>query len=144
MGTPYICKQSIIINVAPSRVWEALVTPALIKQYLFGTEVQTDWKVGSPITYTGVWEGETYLDKGTITEIVPGKLLMTTYWSSMSNQPDEPQNYKNIIYEVKSDHGKTLLTVTQDNNGSEEEKNHSEQNWKMVLESLKNLLEKGK
>jgi uncharacterized protein YndB with AHSA1/START domain len=35
---------------APASVWEALVNPELIKQYLFDTEVTTDWNVGGPIT----------------------------------------------------------------------------------------------
>ncbi len=55
-----------IINASSSRVWEALTDPKLIKQYLFGTEVSTDWKVGSPITYRGVWNGREYEDKGRI------------------------------------------------------------------------------
>ena len=39
-------------------VWEALTSPQMIQQYLFGTQVTTDWQVGSPITYRGVWQGK--------------------------------------------------------------------------------------
>ena len=83
MNTNHIAKQSVTINAPAAKVWEALVNPAMIKQYLFGTEVQTDWKVGSPIIYKGTWEGKDYLDKGTIIDLVPGRLLLTTYWSSL-------------------------------------------------------------
>ncbi len=144
MSTNHIAKQSVTINAPAAKVWEALVNPAMIKKYLFDTEVHTDWKTGSPIIYKGVWEGKDYLDKGKIIEIVPGKLLITTYWSSMSGMPDAPENYKNIMYKLIPEKQGTVLVITQDNNASEEEKNHSEQNWKMVLNSLKELLESDK
>ena len=56
-------KTSIIINAPAAQVWKALTDPAIIKQYFFGTNVETDWKKGSPITWTGEWEGKTYQDK---------------------------------------------------------------------------------
>ncbi len=141
MNTNHIAKQSITINAPAVKVWEALVNPVMIKQYLFGTEVQTDWKVGNPIIYKGTWEGKEYLDKGTIIDLVPGKLLLTTYWSSLSGLPDAPENYKSITYELKPEKQGTRLNITQDNNATAEEKNHSEQNWKMVLNGLKELVE---
>jgi uncharacterized protein YndB with AHSA1/START domain len=76
-------KATITINAVRSKVWDALTIPKLIKQYMFGTDVKTDWKVGSPITYSGTWEGKTYEDKGKIIQIVPGKLLVSTFWSSL-------------------------------------------------------------
>jgi hypothetical protein len=33
------------------------------------------------------------------------------------------------------------LTITQDNNNSEEDARHSEQNWQMVLGGIKKLVE---
>ncbi len=35
----------------------------------------------------------------------------------------------------------TKLTITQDNNATEDEKMHSEQNWKMMLDGVKKMLE---
>jgi uncharacterized protein YndB with AHSA1/START domain len=137
-----VAKQTITINAPAAKVWAALTTPETIKQYLFGTEVMTDWQVGSPIIYKGVWEGRAYEDKGIILKVIPEKLLESTYWSGMSGLPDLPENYKNVAYELTSDSDGTRLTVTQDNNVTEEEKNHSEQNWGVVLKSLKELLEK--
>jgi uncharacterized protein YndB with AHSA1/START domain len=144
MNTNHIAKQSASINAPAAKVWEALINPAMIKKYLFGTDVHTDWKVGSPIIYKGVWEGKEYLDKGTILDIVPGKLLLTSYWSSLSGLPDTPENYKNIMYKLVPEKQGTVLVITQDNNASENEKNHSEQNWKMVLAGLKELVESTK
>ena len=132
---------TITINAPTSKVWDALTKPDLIKQYMFGTNVTTDWQVGSPITYKGVWEGKPYEDKGKILQIEPGKRLVSTFWSALSGQPDLPENYKTIQYELSKEGEGTRLTVIQDNNGSEEEAVHSEQNWQMALDGIKKLLE---
>ena len=114
----------------------------MIKQYLFGTDTTTDWKKGSPITYRGVWEGKPYEDKGTIIDIVPNKLLHTTYYSPMSGKEDKPENYNNVIYDLKVDHGHSIVTLTQDNIDSEEQLLKMEQNWGMVLDGMKKTVEK--
>ncbi len=132
---------TISIDASPSEVWKALTDPELIKKYLFGTTVTTTWEEGSPITYTGEWEGKTYEDKGTILQVIPEKLLKSTYWSSMSGTEDKPENYATVTYEIEPDGESITLTITQDNNLNEEAKEHSEKNWQMVLESIKKLLE---
>ena len=141
MNEKYVAKASMTINAPTLRVWEALTQPDLIKQYLFGTQVTTDWKVGSPITYEGVWEGKAYKDKGVILQVEPGKLLVSTYWSALSGLPDIPENYQTVRYELAAEGGGTRLTIGQDNNASPEDANHSAQNWSMVLDGLKKLLE---
>ncbi len=137
-----IATSKIIINVPATKVWEALTTPALIKEYLFGTEAKSDWKVGSPITYSGVWEGNQYEDKGVILKIEPPKLLETSYWSVASGLADSPENYKKVSYALSEQDGNTEVTITQDNNATEEERDHSQKNWETVLQGLKKLLEK--
>ena len=141
MNKTLIAKATININVPTSKVWDALTKPDLIKQYMFGTQVTTDWKVGSPITYKGEWNGKAYEDKGKVLQVEPGKLLVSTFWSSLSGLTDIPENYKTVSYELSAEGRGTNLTITQDNNDSQEEANHSEQNWKMVLEGIKKLLE---
>lgn len=141
MNKTFISQSTIAINAPPSKVWDALIKPELIKQYLFGTEVKTDWKVGSPITYKGEWEGKTYEDKGKVLQIEKEKLLVSTFWSSLSGLADIPENYKTVRYELSAEDNGTRLTITQDNNNSQEEADHSGQNWKMVLEGIKKLVE---
>ena len=87
----FVAKATITVNAPASRVWDALTLPDLIKQYLFGTKVTTDWRVGSPITYTGTWEGKTYEDKGKILQIEPGRLLVSTFWSSLARPTRPPR-----------------------------------------------------
>ena len=142
MENNFIAKASITVNAPAEKVWEALTNPEMIKQYLFGTEAKSDWKVGSPITYTGVWEGKTYEDKGTIIELIPNKLLVSTYWSSMSGMPDAPENYQKVSYDLSSDDQQTTLTITQENAKDQKSADHSGENWKMVLGKLKEVVEK--
>jgi uncharacterized protein YndB with AHSA1/START domain len=141
MKDQFIAKTSITISAPASRVWEALTQPELIQQYLFGTQVTTDWNVGSAITYRGEWEGKAYEDKGEILQIEPEKLFVSTYWSAFSGLPDVPENYKTVRYELTGSADNTILTVTQDNNASQAEAEHSQQNWITVLEGLKKILE---
>ncbi|MDB5221470.1 MAG: hypothetical protein JWN83_137 [Chitinophagaceae bacterium] len=133
---------NISINVAASKVWEALTTPAIIKQYFFGTDAISDWKVGSPLIFKGEWQGKTYEDKGTILEVIPQKLFKYSYWSSMSGIEDKPENYVNVTYELSGNNDATTLTITQENIPDEKTREHSEQNWRKVLEDLKKLLER--
>jgi len=134
-------KENIRINAPASVVWDALTKPELIKQYFFGTYASSDWKEGSPITFQGEWEGKQYKDKGTILRVKPGKLLQYNFWSSMSGIEDKPENYVVITYELANDNGGTSLTITQQNIPTEEMKEHSEQNWRKVMEGLKEMVE---
>ena len=141
MDKKFIAKATTTINTPASKVWEALTKPDLIKQYLFGTQVTTDWKVGSPITYKGEWEGKPYEDKGKILQFDPEKTLVSTHWSPLSGVSDTPENYHTVTYQLSEKDGKTEVTIMQDNNSTEDEKAHSEQNWRTVLDGMKKLLE---
>jgi len=141
MEKRFTAKAGITIKAPASKVWEALTNPALIQQYLFGTQVTTDWQVGSPITYRGEWQGKTYEDKGKILQIEPERLLVSTFWSSLSGLADTPENHNTIRYELSNAVGGTRLTITQDNNATQADADHSAQNWNMVLDGIKKLLE---
>jgi uncharacterized protein YndB with AHSA1/START domain len=130
------------INAPVNKVWQALTDPALIKQWLFGTDTKSDWKKGSRITYSGEWEGKHYEDKGEIIDIVPERLLHTTYFSSMSGKEDRPENYANVMYEITPQNGGSLLSISNDNIDDEKTQQHVKENWTMVLETMKKLLEK--
>jgi hypothetical protein len=112
-----------------------------VKQYFFGTNLICDWKVGSPILFTGEWEGKPFEDKGTVLEYQHESRLSYDYYSAFSGQPDVPENYQIIIYQVTEKNGVTALIITQSNCRSEEVKTHSEANWKMVMDGMKKLVE---
>ena len=131
----------ITFKATAAKVWEGLTNPEWVKKYFFGTNLRSDWKVGSPITFSGEWEGKTYEDKGTILEIDPPKLLKYSYWSSFSGTEDKPENYNNITYTLTEKDGETTLVITQEGVKNEEAKQHSEENWQSVFNGLKSLIE---
>ena len=141
MSKTPIAKATTTINAPASKVWDALTKPEQIKQYMFGTQVSTDWRVGSPITYRGEWKGKKYEDKGKVLQVEPHKRLVSTFWSSLAGLPDSPENYKTVDYELAPEGDRTKLTVTQDNNASQEEVQEAEQNWRTVLDGIKKLVE---
>jgi uncharacterized protein YndB with AHSA1/START domain len=134
---------SITIDAPAQRVWEALTTPDLIKQWFFGVDTETDWTEGSPIVHRGEYQGRPYEDKGTILKIEPGRELVHTHWSAGSGLPDSPENYQEVTWAVSERDGATRLTVGEVNLPSEDAKSVSEQAWSAALRNLKDLLEAG-
>lgn len=129
------------IEAPVSRVWDALVNPDAIREFMFGTTVSSDWREGSPITWSGEWQGKKYEDKGTLLRVQPGKALEYTHFSPLAGLPDRPENYHTVAIELKDLGSRTAVELTQDNNPTEEARQHSEKNWAAMLASLKKLLE---
>jgi uncharacterized protein YndB with AHSA1/START domain len=136
--TGYVAVAETDIDAPAARVWEVLTSPEKLKELWFGAEVETDWQVGSPITWTGEWEGKPYQDKGEILAIEPGRLLKLTHFSPLTGQPDVPENYHTLTYELTGD---THLKLSQDNNASEEEAKHSQGMWEMLVAKVKEAAE---
>jgi uncharacterized protein YndB with AHSA1/START domain len=134
---------SIDISAPPEKVWSTLTEPPLIKQYLFGTETITDWKVGSPIRFEGVYNDISYQDKGMVRENKPFHTLSYAYWSGFSGLEDLPENYAWITYNLLPlEKGKTRFTWTQEGFSTEEGKNHSESGMSALLNSIKEITER--
>ena len=143
-----IVSESIDINAAPSKVWNALTNPEIIKKYLFGTETITDWKVGNEIIFQGEY-GENkehkYRDKGVIMQNVLNELLSYSYWSGFSGLEDKPENYSLVTYRLKSnDDKKTTFTWTQKGYATEEGYQHSLSGMKEFLKQIKQIVENSK
>ena len=134
--------RTVVVNAPPAEVWDALTNPAKVKQYMHGTEMSTDWGVGSPITWQGEWKGQSYVDRGTVLAHEPGRLLKYTHWSPMGGTEDAPQNYHTVTFELAGDGDRTTLTLTQDNNATEAEaETMAENGWAPVLRGLKGTVE---
>lgn len=140
MHTNHQSKYQTIVKAPIDKVWDALTNPEIVKQYFFGSNQETDWAVGSPILWTGEYEGTTYVDKGVVLEFLPNKKLSFSYLSSWSGLEDKPENYLLVSYEVNKTENGTELTITQ-SNYDEEKSKHSEGNWGVVIDGLKKLVE---
>jgi uncharacterized protein YndB with AHSA1/START domain len=109
---------------------------------MFGTNVSSDFRKGSPITWRGEWQGKSYEDKGTILDVEPGRRLSYSHFSPMMGLPDKPENYHNVTIEIAGDDSHTHVVLAQDNNADEKAREHSQENWTMMLEGLRKYVEK--
>ena len=134
-------RASISIRAPIGRIWAALTTPETLKQFFFGADVESDWRVGSAIYWRGTWQEKPYEDKGTVLEFTPPKRLVTTHWSPLSGVPDVPENYHTVTYELEDAGDRTVVSISQDGSASQAEADHSAENWRGVLNSLKSFLE---
>ncbi len=134
----YLAQAEIDIDATPERVWEVLTDPVQLKELWFGSDVETDWAVGSPITWSGEWERKPFQDKGEILEVDPGRVLRFTHFSPLTGQDDVPENYHTLTWTLT---GSTHLTLTQDNNASPEEVEHATGMWTTLLEKVKSAAE---
>jgi len=141
MNKNLIAVASIDIGASRAEVWNALVDPKAIKQYMFGTNVVSDWKEGSPIFWRGEWQGESYEDKGVILRFSPNQALSYSHFSPLTGMPDQQENYHTVTIELSGEGKPTHVTLSQDNNATENEQQHSEENWKMMLAALKKFVE---
>lgn len=136
-----VANASTTIDAPKARVWDALTNPAIIKQYMFGTNVTSEWKKGSPISWKGEWQGRAYEDKGVIQDFEPERRLQYTHFSPLAGLPDQPENYHTVTIELSEDGARTNVSLSQDNNTTAEDREHSEKNWRMMLDGLRKLLE---
>jgi len=110
--------------------------------------VQTDWEVGSPITFRGEWNGQTFEDKGEIVTFEPERELAYSHFSPMTGKPDEPENYHLVDITLGGDDGTTTVTLEQSNltgGVTEEDREHRavfEQNWQDMLDKLRSTTER--
>jgi uncharacterized protein YndB with AHSA1/START domain len=142
MATDKVFIKTVHVNATATKVWDALTNPDVIKQWLFGTNVISDWKVGSPILFTGTWQGTEYKDKGTILQFEIEKVFQYNYWSGFSGLPDRIENYSIITFELAPAPNGTQLTLTHSNFPTEELYEHTAKNWETTLDLLKSIIEK--
>jgi uncharacterized protein YndB with AHSA1/START domain len=141
MDKNLIARASITINASSTTVWNALVDPEAIRHYMFGANVVSDWKEGSPIFWKGEWQGKSYEDKGVILQFKPERTLQYSHFSRLSGLPDRPENYHTVTIDMSGEGDKTRVSLAQDNNPTEQARAYSEKNWVMMLTALKKFLE---
>lgn len=140
MQTHFKFHYKTVINAPLEKVWDALTNPEIVKQYFFGTELLTNWEIGSDIVFQGEWEGQKYKDPGKVLEYSHNEKLAYSYLSNWSGKEDKPENYLWVCYEVKPIDNGTELTISQ-TNYDEERAKHSETNWASLIDGMKKIIE---
>jgi uncharacterized protein YndB with AHSA1/START domain len=127
---------------APSeRVWQALTDPAEIAGYMQGSKVETDWQVGSEITWNGEYDGRPYQDKGEVLTYDEPSVLSVTHYSPLMGADDVPENYHTLVYTLTGQGAGTHLALTQDGCTDEAQAEQFSQNWQGMLDGLKAQVE---
>lgn len=139
MQKNHLSSVAAVLSFKVEEVWQALINPDHVKKYFFGTIMETSWLPGTPIIFRGEWEGQSYMDKGTVLSFVPDESLSYSYLSSWSGLPDEPQNYLYVEYKLRVVDSGTELTITQ-SNYDQEKADHSAGNWELLIEKMKEVL----
>jgi uncharacterized protein YndB with AHSA1/START domain len=139
----YVATSTITIDAPPDRVWKVITDPQAVKEFMFGADLATDWTVGGPIAWRGEWEGKPYEDKGTVLEVEPGQKLVHTHFSPLGGKEDKPENYHTLTWTLEDKGGRTQLTLSQDNNASEDAAEHSRGMWDMLVADVKKITERG-
>ncbi len=130
------------IKTTPEKLWEALTSPAFTRQYWFGIDVTSDWKVGSPMTY--ISGGETKVDGKVLIADRP-KLLSYTFHETNGDASAEPPTRVTLEIEPEAGTETVRLTVTHtDFVANSKHRPSISQGWPAVLSGLKSLLETGK
>lgn len=143
MLTELKVRKSIEINSDSKKIWEALTNPNLTKKYFFGCEVESDWKIGSPILFIEKREGaETIHVKGKILNIKPEEFLEFTAWGPDSGVEDLESNYTIVSYNLYEKNNMTEIIISHENFGGDEKRfENSERGWSYLLTALKEFLE---
>ncbi|HEY1168429.1 MAG TPA: SRPBCC domain-containing protein [Candidatus Limnocylindrales bacterium] len=130
----------IYIRTTPERLWRAITDPADTRLYYFGTEVQSDWKVGSKLVY--LEGGHVTLDCN-ILEIDPTHKLVHSF--TMSYDPEmAAERPSRVTWEIEKLGDACRLTLVHDEFDGETRTYHEvEHGWAHILSSLKTLIETG-
>lgn len=146
MNKTMIIKEEIDFNFSKKQVWNLLTNPEITKQYMYGCEVLSEWKVGSPIIWKGITEDgtEVIYVKGEIIEIEKEKKVTFTMFDPNKGMEDKLENYVNLTYELQKLKNGTKLILTQgDFSKAENGKDRYEESskgWEMVLPIMKKVI----
>jgi uncharacterized protein YndB with AHSA1/START domain len=130
------------IETTPEKLWDALTNPEFTRQYWFGIDVTSDWKVGSSMKY--MQNGEAKVE-GKILAAERPKLLSYTFRDTTGEAAKEPPTKVTLELEPEIGTGTVRLTVTHtDFVANSKHRPSISQGWPAVLSGLKSLLETGK
>jgi uncharacterized protein YndB with AHSA1/START domain len=142
----YVARAEIDVAAPRRVVWRVLTSNGARPEIMFGAEVVSDWRLGSRIVWRGEWQGTSFEDHGRVIELEdrlePWRIVLT-HFSPLSGQPDVPENYHTLRYELDElPDGGTRITLDQDNNPTREAAEHSRENWLRMLEGVKTVAER--
>ena len=132
------------IGAAPDRVWQALTDGALSRQYWYGRRVESDWKVGSTVTFWYDADGEEAVsDRGIVLESKPPRHLSYTFHVEFIDELKD-EHPSRVTFDLEPVGEETKLTLTHDEfEPKSQALEGCRAGWPVILSSLKSLVETG-
>jgi len=132
---------AVTINAPIAKVWEALTQPELVKKWQSGSNLLTDWKVGSEIRFKNEWNGQVFEQWGKVLEFTPYEIIKYTLFVPVQDLEDKPENYFTMSYVLSQNSDSVHLLINQEDHrpGSVQDEPNGEENE--ILNALKVLLE---
>jgi uncharacterized protein YndB with AHSA1/START domain len=129
------------IHASRQKVWDILIKPEFVKQWQYGSELLTNWKVGSDIRFRTAWEGKIFEQWGKVLEMRQNELIKYSLFAPRPELEDQPENYFTMSYVLTDDNGRTILEIIQqdDRPGAVQEEVQGEEN--PVMKALMQLAE---
>ena len=129
--------------LAPAKkVWLALTSPGLVKQWQYGSDLLTTWEVGTPIIFRNEWNGQVFEQKGNVLEFLPESRLKYSLFFPRPDLQDIPEHHFFMTYELTESEAVTSLLVRQeDPRPSSPNESPGGQEGPDVLSCLKELVE---
>ena len=144
MSGTFVARVSVTIGASRAKVWDALVDPETIKQYMPVADVVSEWRAGSPILWTSEFQGKPFVVTGTVLRLESGRLLEYDHSRPIfrpAGAGRAPVTYQRVTIELSDEGTHTRVSVTERDNTTERELAHSEGGWRLALGNLKALLE---
>lgn len=133
--------QRIFIQTTPERLWQALTDGGMTRLYYFGSEVESDWTVGSGYRYP-IPTGGTYVE-GEIVVCEPPHKLVTTF-KPVWQYPDAHPPVSQVTWLIEPVGEACKLTLVHDQIDLADPKTQDLlEGWARITSGMKTLLETG-
>lgn len=130
----------IFIKTTPEQLWEAIVNPEIRAKYNFGAAVNSEWKVGSPLS-VDVEKHGIHLGEGEVLEVDPPRRLVHTM-ACLWDDDVRAEGTTRVTWEIEQVGDSCQLTLTHDQM-REGANSQIFGGWPMILSGLKTWLESG-
>jgi uncharacterized protein YndB with AHSA1/START domain len=129
------------IKTTQQKLWDAITTPEFMKQYWFGTYLESNWTKGAPWRMVSA-KGE-ITDAGEILEITPPRRLVIQ-WRHERKPELKAEGYSLCTFDIEPVVGVMKLTVTHSIDKETSKLIEAVSGgWPKILSNLKSLLETG-
>lgn len=138
-----VARVSLTINAPRAKVWDALVDPEKITQYILASDVVSAWREGSSIVWKSEFHGKPFEIKGTILRLEPQRLLEFDQSRPVfrATQVVRPSDYHRVTIELSDEGAQTHLSLIEQGSTTKREFAHAQGGWQLALGNMKALLE---